>query len=165
MKTAVGIVLTAVWCCFIFFMSANTGDVSQGMSDGVIASVIKAVCPGFAQMSLGEQAAVISAWSFPVRKAAHFTEYALLGVLAAWDAVQIICLRRSRNAAGEGLPQVVLKLGLFALAWLFCVLFAAGDEFHQLFVDGRSGQPVDVLIDSCGALAGVIALRAVVRRR
>lgn len=31
------------------------------------------------------------------------------------------------------------------------------DEVHQLFVPGRSCQVTDMLIDSCGVLAGVLA--------
>ena len=36
------------------------------------------------------------------------------------------------------------------------ILYAASDEFHQLFVPGRSGQITDVLIDSGGLLAGIL---------
>ena len=35
-------------------------------------------------------------------------------------------------------------------------VYAATDEFHQLFVAGRSGRISDVCIDSAGALAGVV---------
>lgn len=143
--------LVAAWCCFIFWMSANTGAVSQGMSDGIIASVIKAVHPGFASMGADEQAAAIAVWSFPVRKAAHFSEYAMLAVLASNAAAQLGHLKAHEAA--------VLPWWLFAAAWVFCVLFATGDEFHQLFVDGRSGQPFDVFVDSCGALLGVLIAR------
>ena len=41
------------------------------------------------------------------------------------------------------------------LPWLIAAGYAATDEFHQLFVPGRSGQISDVLLDSAGALAGV----------
>ena len=37
--------------------------------------------------------------------------------------------------------------------------FAALDEFHQLFVEGRAGSLKDVLIDSCGSLTGIIFVR------
>ena len=30
------------------------------------------------------------------------------------------------------------------------LVYAVTDEFHQTFVDGRNGTPVDVLIDSIG---------------
>lgn len=148
-KAAASIVLAAAWCCFIFFMSANTGDVSQGMSDGLIAQVASMLHPGFSQLSADEQLRVIELWSFPVRKAAHFSEYALFGVLALNAVVQVA---RARG-------RFELRWALVFAALAFCVLFAAGDEFHQLFVDGRSGQLRDVIIDSCGAAVGVLIAR------
>jgi VanZ family protein len=42
------------------------------------------------------------------------------------------------------------------LAWGFCVLYAATDEFHQSFVPGRSAQVKDVGIDALGALVGLL---------
>ena len=42
-------------------------------------------------------------------------------------------------------------------AWIAGVLYAATDELHQLRIDGRSGQRSDVMLDSCGVLAGVLA--------
>ena len=35
-------------------------------------------------------------------------------------------------------------------------LYACTDELHQIRTDGRSGQFTDVLLDSCGVLAGVL---------
>lgn len=154
LKAAVGIVLAAVWCVFIFQMSAKGGEVSQGMSDGVIASAIKLLYPGFVSLNPDAQVAAIGTWSFPVRKAAHLSEYALLGLLASNACIQLarargreVCLR------SEGKR-------LLLLAFALCVLYAASDEFHQLFVDGRSGQLRDVVIDSCGAMIGVLVARA-----
>lgn len=37
-----------------------------------------------------------------------------------------------------------------------CFLFAASDEFHQLFVNGRTGQFIDVIIDTLGSIIGII---------
>ena len=43
-------------------------------------------------------------------------------------------------------------------AWLpsmaLGVVFAATDEYHQLFSGGRTGKPTDVLLDACGLAAG-----------
>ena len=39
-----------------------------------------------------------------------------------------------------------------SLSLLFCFLYACSDEFHQLFIPGRSGQFIDILIDTSGAL-------------
>lgn len=42
------------------------------------------------------------------------------------------------------------------IAFIISALYAASDEFHQLFVPGRAGRVSDVLIDSLGALLGVL---------
>lgn len=40
-------------------------------------------------------------------------------------------------------------------AWALSALYAVSDEFHQLFVPGRGSSPLDVVIDSLGALLGL----------
>lgn len=158
-KAAASILLAAAWCVFIFSMSAKSGTASQQMSDGAISHSITAFIPGFASMDAQQQAAAISALSFPVRKGAHFCEYAVLAVLASNVVLQL-----QRLKAPGPLDSCSLSVWLFAAAWAFCVLFACTDEFHQLFVDGRSGQLFDVCVDACGSLAGV-CLAAVFAKR
>src|SRR5919197_6409728 len=80
------------------------------------------------------------------RKLVHFGEYALLTVLW-WRALRT--RMESRHAA------------LVALA--LSSLYAISDEFHQTFVEGRAGNPVDWLIDTAGAATASVGLRA--RRR
>lgn len=84
-----------------------------------------------------------------VRKAAHVTEYLVLGALTS----QALDPRRSTAR------------DLIALSIVICVLGASIDETIQLFVPGRSGQVTDVLIDSCGIVAGVVLRTAVVHLR
>ncbi len=38
---------------------------------------------------------------------------------------------------------------------MICVLYAIFDEIHQLYVPGRSGEIIEVLIDSVGAGVGI----------
>lgn len=77
------------------------------------------------------------------RKFVHAAEFGLLALL--WWRV----LRPTSN-------QKRAVLAAFAIA----VAYAATDELHQTFVDGRHGSPVDVLIDSAGAgLAALLAWR------
>jgi VanZ family protein len=80
------------------------------------------------------------------RKLFHFGEYALLTFLW-WRAFRT-------RLSGE---RAILA------AFLVTVAYAATDEFHQTFVDGRHGSPVDWLIDSAGAAAVALHLRS--RRR
>ena len=42
--------------------------------------------------------------------------------------------------------------------WAAGTFYAGTDEFHQLFVPGRSGQITDVILDSCGVLTGVLVM-------
>ena len=76
----------------------------------------------------------------PVRKLAHFSEYAIMGIL-------VYVLWAQWMAQGK-------KLYLLTIAWVF--FSAMADEFHQLFVPGRYGSFVDVLLDTAGGAFGVL---------
>jgi VanZ family protein len=82
----------------------------------------------------------LGAWDTILRKAAHMAEYGLLWFLW-YRALEV----------ESPLP-----------AALITIAYAATDEFHQSFVEGRHGTPVDVLIDAAG-IAIAIAIHS--RRR
>jgi VanZ family protein len=77
------------------------------------------------------------------RKLLHFCEYALLCFLW-WRLLRTVVPPR--------------RAALLALA--IASAYAATDEFHQSFVDGRHGTPVDWAIDTAGAAAAALAIRA-----
>ncbi len=70
----------------------------------------------------------LGVWDTILRKAAHMAEYGLLWFLW-YRALEL----------GSPVPAVAITLA-----------YAASDEFHQTFVDGRHGSPLDVLIDAAG---------------
>lgn len=72
--------------------------------------------------------------SLIIRKLAHFTEYLILAILVS------------------NMLKVYDKKLWFAL--IICILYAMMDEYHQTFVSGRSGNLIDVLIDSIGSING-----------
>jgi VanZ family protein len=78
------------------------------------------------------------------RKLIHFAEYALLTFLW-WRALATV------TTPG--------RAALFA--FLISSGYAATDEYHQTFVDGRHGSPIDWAIDSAGAAAAALKLRTV----
>ena len=39
--------------------------------------------------------------------------------------------------------------------FLICFLYSISDEIHQMFIDGRSSEKFDVLIDTIGSSFGV----------
>ena len=94
--------------------------------------------PEFSQWTKEKQDSFAAAVDYPLRKCAHMTEYAVLAVFLFL------------MFASYGIP---MKWRI-SLVLIIAVLYAAGDEFHQLFVPGRSGQVKDVFIDSAGILIG-----------
>ena len=86
-------------------------------------------------------------WEVALRKLGHFGGYALLCLLWAWALVPAL----GRSA----IPAAVA----------ISILYAASDEFHQTFVDERSGTPADVALDALGALTAAAVLRWHLRRR
>ena len=115
---------------FIWCNSLVPGTQSGGLSLGVVDTLRAAL----------DALGIPSAWvtNFVVRKAAHFTEYTVLGVLFA----RAFDLRRGASAR------------TIAVVCLVLVLVPALDESIQLFVPGRSGQLSDVMLDCCGAATG-----------
>ena len=138
-------------CVFIFAMSSAPADESTELSMGFVWQLIELIVPGYDQMPLAEQLYWQNALDHIVRKTAHFCEYAALGALALNMLRQWMRMRKPGNAAADDAPRWQAP----ALAWGIATLYAATDEFHQIFVDGRSGMPTDVLLDSTGALTGV----------
>lgn len=135
----------------IFWFSSKTAEKSSESSDRIV-DVILGV-PGITDQESGEAFAQLrNLVSTIVRKGAHFAEYAVLCALFMYWLCSF-CLPYRR---------------LCCTAVLLSACYAATDEFHQLFVEGRSGQVRDVLIDASGALAGMLAIsavRALLRRR
>ncbi len=134
-------ILLLIWMALIFALSAQTASESSLTSAGFTYRVFSLVYPDFSEMTVAEQQAIISQFSFFIRKAAHFTLYFILGILAFLNAAAY--------------KKIILPLkGM--ISFVFCVMYAASDEFHQLYVAGRAGQLRDVAIDSAGALLSIL---------
>jgi VanZ family protein len=82
-----------------------------------------------------------------LRKSAHVTEYAILAVFLYNMMKPVEDPSWSRKAAFWAL----LASGSYSLT----------DEFHQLFVPGRHASLFDCLIDTMGALLGLLLLSTV----
>ncbi len=79
-------------------------------------------------------------WDLILRKLAHMSVYLLLTLLW-WRALAPL--------TGRALP----------VAALIALIYAASDEYHQSFIEGRHGSPVDVGIDAVGILLAVLLVR------
>lgn len=134
-------ILALVWMCVIFAFSAQTKEESSAVSESLSYRMVSST-GHFFHWNLDEEQMreIANTIEYFVRKGAHMTEFAILSILLfVWLGLWEMALFR-RSAA----------------AFLTTAVYAASDEFHQLFVAGRSGRISDVLIDSSGALLGVI---------
>ena len=73
----------------IFAFSAQKAEQSDGTSTGLIEILAKMFYPGFEALEREAQQAVVASFQFVVRKAAHLTEFASLGVLLCAAIVPI----------------------------------------------------------------------------
>lgn len=115
----------------IFLFSAQSGETSGALSGGLLQMLLN-------WLRISSSAEQVELFHLLLRKLAHFSIYAMLGV----------------GVMGTALTFQGKEWMKFLLALLICAGYAATDEFHQLFVGARCGSPLDVLLDSCGAACG-----------
>jgi VanZ family protein len=95
----------------------------------------------FGLSSIPSLSSGLGTWDEVLRKAAHVTEYAVLGALLY-------------RAVGRELPSLLLGIA-----------YAATDEVHQHFVHGRHSSPFDVAFDACGLALGLLLVVSVQSNR
>ena len=118
LKKLPAIILLLALLGTMFFLSGQTATVSSVTSGRIVKLLSR----------LG-----ITVSDHIVRKCAHFTEFACLGILTG-----------------------IIFESFAALP--VCALVAMGDEFHQKFVAGRGPMWSDVCLDCAGALVGIILI-------
>ncbi len=133
------LLLPLFWMAVIFMLSHQPASVSSGQS-GVFVEQLHHIAPSVDQQLL----------TFLVRKGAHIFAYFVLGILT-FNALWRVDLSKLKFNYPVGLSIIV------------CALYAVSDEFHQLFVSGRSGELRDIMIDSCAAMVGVFIISIFVR--
>jgi VanZ family protein len=128
------LVASILWALFIFSNSLQTGESSGEMSGSVTEAINKL---------LGAISPSLEVTHRFVRKAAHFCEFGVLSTLVSFTLYFFFAKSDKREL------WCLLAIPISALV-------AACDETIQLFVDGRGGSVVDVLIDTSGACAAAL---------
>ena len=126
-----------LWMGLISFLSFQNGDVSTVTSSGVswmIYHFIKTLIPS---ISISVDDFVLQYMPF-IRKMAHFGEFLILGVLIF---LLIIEYKTKR-------PHI--------LSIVICFVYAIFDEIHQYFVPNRYCSLKDIMIDTSGAIVGIL---------
>ena len=132
-RLLINIALILGLLCFIWGNSLASGETSGNMI-GRIMQWINTV------LRLDEGGADIL--HRLIRKGAHFTEFACLGLLLTWLF----------GMMGEK------KGHLFCMPLLFGMMAACMDETIQVFTPDRGPSPIDIWIDTCGVAAGITIL-------
>jgi VanZ family protein len=127
-----------LWMTLIF--SASADSKSGQRSSRIIAPLLR-----WLKADISD--AAVDRIVFVVRKTAHLTEFALLAGLI-WRA-------RRKPVKNDPRPwqwtDAAFAVGMSAL-------YSASDELHQLFVPTREGRFGDVLLDTVGALCGLLVI-------
>ena len=150
------IALILWWMIIIFGFSAADGVESSSFSDEITMKVVCIIEPEYQDFSMDQQNVIFNKVSFVVRKTGHFGEYGILSVLWSLLLLSFKKIRNMKNCLIVMIPTVI------------CLVYAATDELHQGFVDGRSPKVMDVIIDTMGGLAGagvIIILWMIIRRK
>ena len=139
------LLLAVLWMMFVFYLSHQPADISSSQSGGVInllssLPLIGGVIEYMMQIDIAE---------FVIRKSAHMFAYFVLAILLF---MSMYCITKD-----------IKKVSITSFILTF--IFACSDEYHQTFVNGRSGEFRDVLVDSTGAIIGLVLACAVVRYR
>ena len=140
------LLLIIIWCLVIFNFSNMSGKESQGKSRELTEKLVKTIFKIINKKVKEEKMnKIVDTLNGILRKCMHASEYFVLGVLIYY-CCKILEI--------ESWTRVVIPIVL-------SFIYACSDEFHQLFIDGRSCRFTDVLIDTAGASIGVILVNII----
>ena len=124
------------WMAFISFASSD--EFSATNTSRIIGPLVRWLFPNASPARL-------EVIHLCVRKLAHLSEYALMGILAA--------------RAFQTSPKLLLRRRWFWISFFLIVGYALLDEYHQSFVPSRTASIFDSLIDSIGGFLALLVIR------
>jgi VanZ family protein len=132
--------LVAIWMGLIFYFSAQPAVKSSKASTVVTEKIVRVFLKEFNSLNSKKQQSIIFSTNNIIRKVAHAGLYFVLGIL-----VSLAILLHKKNT-----------LYVFVSSFKISLIYAISDEFHQAFVPGRGPLIIDVVIDSFGAILGIL---------
>lgn len=138
-RTYVSIILSILIMIVIFKFSNQQGDISYGISYKVT-NLLES-------LKISEHIPLINnSLSYTVRKIAHITLYFILGILISSSTIFIMKLKKTQ----------IKGYTIFLISSIVCFVYACLDEFHQTFIDGRTGKFSDVGVDAIGFITSIL---------
>lgn len=129
----------------IFKFSSQIAEESDSISNGLLRKIID-VFPYTKGLSEEIKIKMVEHGNPIIRKLAHFSIYALVGVwIMAFMSTFDMRLYKK-----------------WVISMLVGVTYAASDEFHQSFVPGRGPSIIDVGIDSLGVFTGILGVLIII---
>ena len=128
MKKFIYLLLSILVAISIFIFSSQDGEISSNVSSNLYMYLTN--------IKIFEVLFNI----IPIRKFAHWFIYLILGLFVCFTF-------NSFN-----------QKNIYIKTFIFCLLFAITDEIHQLFINGRCGNIIDVFIDCFGVLIGLLII-------
>ena len=140
-RTVFAILVIGIMAAVFLFSSQSGGD-SNHLSKGILEHILSFFQINADPMKLDQ-------YNLVLRKIAHFSLYFLLGA----------------GTMGFLLTTPLKTKYCSMISILFCVLFAATDEYHQFLLGTRNGNVMDVLLDSMGPMVGVGVIAILGKRK
>lgn len=135
----INLVLILIWMGIIFYFSHQPTEISGKTSASVTTTILK-VTNIINSVPEERKTDLINAFDLVIRKIAHYSIYAIGGIL----------LYLYLNRFNIGLNKKV------ALSLALGFLYASLDEIHQHFIPGRACMWQDIGLDSLGVLTGIV---------
>ena len=137
--------LVIIWMGIIFWFSDMNTNESNTKSKNTITNVIESTVDTTNKLGITDKhpseekkQEVTNKLNEPLRKGMHASVYLVLAILLM-------------NALIVSNAKLWLAI---ILSIIISFIYACSDEYHQTFVEGRSGKFTDILIDTTGALVG-----------
>ena len=147
-KILISWILVLIWMITIFYLSSMDSDQSNTKSKETINVVVENTIDVTNNIDITNEPttkdninSIVNVLNKPLRKCMHATVYFVLVILVI-------------NAFNQ--MHLLTRVNTYIYSIIICFIYACTDEIHQLYVVGRTGQFIDVLIDTIGALLGCL---------
>lgn len=138
-------ILVIIWMAVIYYFSNMNSIESNSKSKDTITNVIENTIDTTNKLGITDKhpseekkQELTNNLNEPLRKLMHAGEYLILSVLIM-------------NALIVSNRKLLMS---FIITLIVSFAYAYSDEFHQTFVEGRTGRFTDVLIDTSGSIVG-----------
>lgn len=141
------LILVLIGCITIFCFSEFSAGESTKQSRGVTYNILKVLNRN--KLSEKELTKFTKKVNPVIRKIAHFSIYMILAIFTYMFIEELNIKSKSEK---ERLRKNIIY------TCIFCIIYAIFDEIHQIYVPGRTGKAIDVIIDTLGSCMGITLL-------